>query len=65
MRQNVMSLYEKRNYPPEKVAEAIVDAVTKKKSVVPVSPEAWALYLGKRLLPGVMEKIGQYDAPIK
>ncbi|MCG8312407.1 MAG: SDR family NAD(P)-dependent oxidoreductase [Pseudomonadales bacterium] len=65
MRQNVMSLYEKRNYPPEKVAEAIVNAVSRKKSVVPVSPEAWALYLGKRFVPGVMEKIGHYDAPIK
>lgn len=63
-KQKAMALYERRNYPPEKVADAIYNAVVKRKSVVPVSPEAWALYYGKRFAPAIMEKIGQLDAPI-
>ncbi|MCG8609470.1 MAG: SDR family NAD(P)-dependent oxidoreductase [Pseudomonadales bacterium] len=63
-REKAMALYERRNYPPEKVAEAILAAVVKRKSVVPVSPEAWALYYGKRFVPGLMERFGRLDAPV-
>jgi NAD(P)-dependent dehydrogenase (short-subunit alcohol dehydrogenase family) len=51
----LVAIYQKRNYGPEHVAEAVVSAITGNRAVVPVSPEAWALYAGKRLLPGVMD----------
>ena len=63
-REKAMALYERRNYPPEKVAQAIYQAVLKKRDLVPVSPEAWALYYGKRFVPALIEKIGQLDTPI-
>lgn len=53
----VVDIYRKRNYGPEKVAEAIAEAVIHNRAVVPVSPEAWVLYAGKRLLPGVMDVV--------
>ncbi|MDC0661110.1 SDR family NAD(P)-dependent oxidoreductase [Marinobacter sp. SS21] len=58
------SLYQRRNYPPQKVAKAIFGAVVKRKSVVPVSPEAWMLYYGKRLAPSLIERLVRLDAPI-
>lgn len=51
----LVNIYKKRNYGPEHVADAIVGAVVHNRGVVPVSPEAWALYAGKRLLPGAMD----------
>ena len=43
MRDRVQKLYKKRNYPPEHVAEAIVQAVRCRRSVVPVTGEAWLM----------------------
>ncbi|MCP5162298.1 MAG: SDR family NAD(P)-dependent oxidoreductase [Hahellaceae bacterium] len=63
-RDKAMALYQRRNYPPEKVAQAIFKAVVKRKSVVPVSPEAWALYYAKRFVPSIMEQLGKMDAPV-
>lgn len=51
----LVGFYKRRNYGPEHVADAIVDAILKNRAVVPVSPEAWALYAGKRLTPGAMD----------
>jgi hypothetical protein len=31
---------------------------------VPVTPEAWALYLGKRIAPGLVDRLLRRDAPI-
>ena len=53
----LVSFYEKRNYGPEHVAEAIADAVRHNRGVVPVSPEAWAMYAGKRLVPGLLDSV--------
>lgn len=53
----LVDIYKKRNYGPEHVADAIVSAVVHNRGVVPVSPEAWALYAGKRLLPGAMDRM--------
>jgi NAD(P)-dependent dehydrogenase (short-subunit alcohol dehydrogenase family) len=47
----VVELYRRRNYGPEHVADAIISAIVHNRAVVPVSPEAWALYVGKRLMP--------------
>lgn len=52
-RKEIHALYEKRNYPPEKVARAVLSAIRRNRAVVPVAPEAWAAYYLKRWLPGV------------
>lgn len=64
LREKAMAFYQKRNYPPQKVAQAVLKAVLKKQSVVPVSPEAWLGYYGKRLFPGVLERIGRLENPL-
>jgi NAD(P)-dependent dehydrogenase (short-subunit alcohol dehydrogenase family) len=46
-------LYQKRHYTPDKVAECIVAAVAKKKSIVPVTPEAHVTYHVRRLVPAL------------
>ena len=50
-REKIESLFQKRNFPPQKVARAVVRSIRKNKGVVPVAPEAWfACYL-KRWTP--------------
>ena len=39
------------------MAEAIVSAIKYNRAVVPVSPEAWALYAAKRLVPTILDKV--------
>ena len=46
-------LYEKRHYTPDRVAECIVAAVAKKKSIVPVTPEAHLAYHARRFVPAL------------
>ena len=53
-RREIVSLYEKRNYPPGKVARAVVSAIRRNRAVVPVAPEAWAAYYSKRWIPGLV-----------
>jgi predicted RNA polymerase sigma factor len=53
----LIDVYRKRNYGPEGVAEAIVSAIKHNRAVVPVSPEAWALYATKRLVPTILDKV--------
>jgi hypothetical protein len=36
---SIDALHEKRNYPPERVAVAIVKAIRRNRAVVPVAPE--------------------------
>ena len=55
VRSKAQELYNKRNYTPDRVAKAIVDAVARNQSVRPVSPESWLLYLGKRFIPRLTE----------
>ncbi|HYQ05268.1 MAG TPA: SDR family NAD(P)-dependent oxidoreductase [Polyangiaceae bacterium] len=50
-RATVQRFYEKRNYSPERVARAVLRAVRDNPAVLPVTPEAWALYAMKRLTP--------------
>jgi NAD(P)-dependent dehydrogenase (short-subunit alcohol dehydrogenase family) len=56
-RARTQTLYTRRGYGPEKVAAAILDAVVHNRALVPVSPEAWALYLGKRTAPETMRRL--------
>ena len=58
-RAEVNALYAKRNYGPEKVANAIIAAIKSGASVVPVSPEAWALYYLKRIAPTLAGPVGR------
>lgn len=55
--ERVTKLYKKRGYGPERVAAAIVDAVERRRGLTPVSPEAWVMYYGKRLLPGLTARL--------
>jgi NAD(P)-dependent dehydrogenase (short-subunit alcohol dehydrogenase family) len=58
-RQNVQRFYERRNYAPARVADAILEAVRKNSALVPVTPEAWALYLLKRAAPNLSRRLVQ------
>lgn len=54
-------LYGLRNYPPEKVAKAVLDAVTHNRAVVPVTPEARGAHLLSRFMPGVLRGIARVE----
>jgi NAD(P)-dependent dehydrogenase (short-subunit alcohol dehydrogenase family)/pimeloyl-ACP methyl ester carboxylesterase len=54
-------LYGMRNYPPEKVASAILDAVEHNRAVVPVTPEARGARWLSRVAPGVLRRIARVE----
>ncbi|GEC07529.1 short chain dehydrogenase [Streptomyces spinoverrucosus] len=54
-------LYGLRNYPPEKVADAILRAVVRNEAVVPVTPEARGAYLLSRFMPGALRRIARVE----
>ncbi|MFI9611056.1 SDR family oxidoreductase [Streptomyces sp. NPDC052023] len=54
-------LYGLRNYPPEKVADAILQAVVRNEAVVPVTPEARGAYLLSRFMPGALRRIARVE----
>ena len=56
-RLNVQRFYEQRDYTPERVAAAILKAARRNGALVPVTPEAWALYLLKRAAPNYSHRI--------
>ena len=51
--------YQKRNYTPEKVGAAILEAITRNIAVRPVSPESWAVYYAKRFVPNIVGLISK------
>jgi NAD(P)-dependent dehydrogenase (short-subunit alcohol dehydrogenase family) len=53
-RRSLQALYERRGSRPEMVAKAIVSAAESGKGLVPVSSEAWVLYVMKRLAPSAL-----------
>ncbi|MFI7385307.1 SDR family oxidoreductase [Streptomyces sp. NPDC049813] len=57
-------LYGLRNYPPEKVATAILDAVAHDKAVVPVTPEARGARLLSRFAPRVLRAVARVEPPL-
>ncbi|WUH92289.1 SDR family oxidoreductase [Streptomyces sp. NBC_00433] len=57
-------LYRLRNYPPEKVAAAVVRAVMRDTAVVPVTPEARGARLLSRLSPGALRALARVDPPL-
>jgi NAD(P)-dependent dehydrogenase (short-subunit alcohol dehydrogenase family)/pimeloyl-ACP methyl ester carboxylesterase len=57
-------LYSLRNYPPEKVARAVVRAVRRDTAVVPVTPEARGVRLISRMSPGALRALARLDPPL-
>ena len=51
VRDRLVSLYERRNYGPERVARNLLKAVERNRSVAPIAPEAWLAYAIKRISP--------------
>ncbi|MET8981581.1 SDR family oxidoreductase [Streptomyces sp. NPDC004539] len=60
-RERSSRLYGRRNYPPEKVADAIVRAVIRNDAVVPVTPEAKGSRLLSRLSPRVLRALARFE----
>jgi len=54
MREEMVRVYERRAYTPERVARNILKAVQKNRAVAPIAAEAWIMYYGKRLFPGAV-----------
>jgi len=50
----MVDVYRRRNYTPERVAENVVKAIARNRGVAPISPEAWVMYLLKRLSPSLV-----------
>ena len=57
-------LYGLRNYPPEKVADAIIEAVVHNRAVVPVTPEARAARFLSRFSPSALRGIARLKPPL-
>ncbi|MEV7795341.1 SDR family oxidoreductase [Streptomyces sp. NPDC087512] len=57
-------LYGLRNYPPEKVAGAVLEAVVHDRAVVPVTPEARGAHLMSRFLPGALRRLARVSPPL-
>ncbi|MGV9559130.1 SDR family oxidoreductase [Streptomyces sp. NPDC003401] len=53
--------YALRNYPPEKVADAILRAVVRNEAVVPVTPEARISHALSRLAPGLSRRLARVE----
>ena len=52
-RRHMVSMYQRRNYGPERVAANILKAVQCNRAVAPISPEAWSVYFVKRFVPSI------------
>ncbi|MET8568033.1 SDR family oxidoreductase [Streptomyces sp. NPDC004783] len=57
-------LYGLRNYPPEKVAGAVLEAVVHDRAVVPVTPEARGAHFMSRFLPGALRRLARVSPPL-
>lgn len=58
-RERAARLFARRNYGPERVAQAILRAIQKNRGIAPVSPEAWVGYWTKRLFPWLIAALGR------
>jgi NAD(P)-dependent dehydrogenase (short-subunit alcohol dehydrogenase family) len=56
-RARIQRFYAKRNYTPERVADKVLATVHNNRALVPVTPEAWALYVLKRALPSFSHRL--------
>jgi NAD(P)-dependent dehydrogenase (short-subunit alcohol dehydrogenase family)/pimeloyl-ACP methyl ester carboxylesterase len=58
-RQRATRVYGMRNYPPEKVADAVLRAVVRNEAVVAVTLEARAAYVLSRYAPGILRRLAR------
>ncbi|MFF3740558.1 SDR family oxidoreductase [Streptomyces sp. NPDC002566] len=63
-RKRAARAYVLRNYPPEKVAQAILRAVVRNEAVVAVTPEAKAARALSRFTPGVLRALARTKPPL-
>ncbi|MET9645452.1 SDR family oxidoreductase [Streptomyces syringium] len=61
LRDSTARAYSRRNYPPEKVADAILRAVFRDQAVVAVTPEARGLKLLSRLSPRALRALARIE----
>lgn len=64
LRERTAKLYARRNYPAEKVARAILEAVVHNRAVVPVTPEARGARLLSRFSPRVLRGVARLKPPL-
>ncbi|MFD7526170.1 SDR family oxidoreductase [Streptomyces sp. NPDC059849] len=64
LRKRTSRLYGLRNYPPERVADAILKAVVRNQAVVPVTPEARGARILARFSPGALRGIARLKPPL-
>jgi NAD(P)-dependent dehydrogenase (short-subunit alcohol dehydrogenase family)/pimeloyl-ACP methyl ester carboxylesterase len=57
-RERTDATYRRRDYGPDKVANAVLRAVERNRAVVPVTPEAHAAVVGTRLSPALVRRFG-------
>ncbi|WP_367432747.1 SDR family oxidoreductase [Streptomyces celluloflavus] len=57
-------MYGMRNYPPEKVANAVLRAVVRNQAVVPVTPEARGARLMSRFAPRALRALARIEPPL-
>ncbi|HWP66946.1 MAG TPA: SDR family NAD(P)-dependent oxidoreductase [Candidatus Limnocylindria bacterium] len=55
----MIEVYQRRNYPAERVAEGVLRAIQRNRAVAPISPEAWGMYLLKRFAPGLLTRLNR------
>ncbi|MGK0402095.1 SDR family oxidoreductase [Alcanivorax borkumensis] len=58
---NAEKLYQRRAFTPDRVAQAIVEAVEKNRAVVPVSPEALGMQWLGRFTPSLARNLAQVE----
>ncbi|MBV2354785.1 SDR family oxidoreductase [Streptomyces sp. J2-1] len=61
LRMSAARWYGVRNYPAEKVASAVLDAVVRDRAVVPVTPEARGARLMSRWMPGASRRLARVE----
>ena len=65
-RERMVRLYERRNYGPDRVAERILHAVQRDRAVMPVTVEAWGLWLLMRFTPSLARGLARaLDSTVK
>ncbi|MEU3657320.1 SDR family oxidoreductase [Streptomyces sp. NPDC032161] len=64
LRKRAVRMYGLRNYPPERVADAVLKAVVRNQAVVPVTPEARGARLLARFSPGALRGIARLKPPL-
>jgi NAD(P)-dependent dehydrogenase (short-subunit alcohol dehydrogenase family) len=65
-RARIVKLYERRNYGPDRVAARILHGVQRNRAILPVTAEAWAMYVLARAAPPLARGFSRVlDAAVK